>query len=334
MGSRGMTRSTLRATALALAVVVLTSCGSGGDVDLDDDAAWRTSTDPVDTSGLVWANGSTVHLPDDVTVDTGEPVRAFLPAGDGVFFVPEDEVEPDRPFTDAPLWFVAPGGASEDTGLTVDERGGVAVSPDGRFLVVLDADYDEGSATMRIFDLDTGEAIESEDGMDTSGIDDPVDHLLESEVEILAITDEEVTARVIEGDVTYDLATGEGTEADDSAGVVDPLVSPDGAWRIDESVALRELLVSESGEQVVPDAGTERWGLTTWVDATTVLGYAVAGPGEGGEVGPDNTLTMITCTVPDGACTQVEGTTDQRLLLPLGTRPTYELNLTTPEAGA
>ena len=326
MGSRGMTRSTLRATALALAVVVLASCGSGSDVDLDDDAAWRTSTAPVETAGLSWAVGATVHLSDGTTVDAGEPIREFVVAGDGVFFVPEGE---DEALFEEPLWFVAPDGEPEDTGLEVT-RDHFATSPDGRYLTVLDADTDEGSAVMRIFDLDTGEAIESEDGMDTSGIDDPVNHLLEMELDLLGIDDAQLTARVIEGEFVYDLATGEGTETDDVE-PADPLVSPDGAWRIDESTPLREVLVSETGEEVVPDVGARRWGLTSWIDDTTVVGASIDGPGTGGQVGPDNSLAMMTCTVPDGACATVEGTQGQRILLPYSTRGSTGFNLTTPE---
>lgn len=318
--------------AALLAAGLLSACDSGGEpAEVDDDAAWRTSSAPVETAGLSWAVDSTVHLPDGTTVDTGEAIRAFVVAGDGVFFVPADDAgDEDSSFVDAPLWFVSPDGEPEDTGLEVTERGGVAASPDGRFLAVLDADRDEGSAVMRIFDLSTGEVHDSEDGMDTSGIDDPVDHLLEMEVEILSIDDEQLTARVIEGDVTYDLASGTGTEVDDVE-ATDPLVSPDGAWRIDESTPLREVLVPGSGEEVVPDTGTDRWGLTSWLDDTTVVGYSVDGPGPDDRVGPGDVLGLITCTVPDGTCAAVDGTEGRRVLLPLGTRPTYELNLTTPE---
>lgn len=62
--------------------------------------------------------------------------------------------------------------------------------------------------------------------------------------------------------MTYDLATGAGTEVD-GVEPTDPLVSPDGAWRIDESTPLREVLVPESGDEVVPDTGTDRWGLVS-----------------------------------------------------------------------
>ena len=92
---------------------------------------------------------------------------------------------------------------------------GLARTPDGSRLVVLDADYDEGTAVMRFLDLSSGEETTSEDGMDTSRIDDPVDHLLEAEAEILAVDDERVRARVIEGEEVYDLSTGEGAPASD-----------------------------------------------------------------------------------------------------------------------
>ena len=332
MGTTGAGRGRrVRTYAALAAAALLAGCDAGGGSAVDDDAAWRTSTAPVETTGLAWAVDSTVHLPDGTTVDTREEIRAFLVAGDGVFFVPADSGSTDGPSVDAPLWFVTPGGEPEDTGLEVTERGGVAASPDGRFLAVLDADTDEGSAVMRIFDLSTGEVHDSADGMDTSGIDDPVDHLLESEVEILDVDDEQLTARVIEGEVTYDLATGAGTEVD-GVEPTDPLVSPDGAWRIDESTPLREVLVPESGDEVVPDTGTDRWGLTSWLDDTTVVGYSVDGPGPDDRVGPGDELALLTCTVPQGACATVDGTAGRRVLLPLGTRPTYELNLTTPEA--
>ena len=47
--------------------------------------------DPVDVTGLAWATGSTVQLADGSTIDTGDPVQAFVVGGDGVFFVPADD---------------------------------------------------------------------------------------------------------------------------------------------------------------------------------------------------------------------------------------------------
>jgi hypothetical protein len=331
MTARGTARG---AAALALAVLAGSLVGCADDEPaVDDSAAWRTSTAPVATGGLAWAAGSTVHLADGTTVDTGTPVRAFLVGGDGVFFVPA-EGDDDVAFTEAPLWFAAPGSEAEDTGLTVSSTG-VAISPDGSALAVLDADTDEGSAVMRLFDLSSGEETTSEDGMDTSGIDDPVDHLLESEVEILGITDQEVAARVINGDWAYDLATGDGRalDGDEPPGVPDdPELSPDGAWRIDLRPGLRDALVAPSGDEVVPDTGTPRWTLSSWVDADTVLGVAVDGPGEGDEIGPDDTLALVTCEVPSGDCRPVDGTSGERVVLPLRTQPTSVIDLRPREA--
>lgn len=332
MTARGTARG---AAALALAVLAGSLAGCADDEPArDDSAAWRTSRAPVATEGLAWAAGPTVHLPDGTTVDTGTPVRAFLVGGDGVFFVPDEGDDDDVTFTGAPLWFAAPGNEAQDTGMTVASTG-VAVAPDGSALAVLDADTDEGSAVMRLFDLSSGEETTSEDGMDTSDIDDPVDHLLESEVEILGITDQEVAARVINGDWAYDLATGEGRalEGEEPPGAPgDPEVSPDGEWRIDLRPGLRDVLVAPSGDEVVPDTGTPRWTLSSWVDADTVIGVAVDGPGEGEEIGPDDAMVLVTCEVPSGECRPVDGTSGEQVVLPLRTQPSSVIDLRPREA--
>ncbi|KRE99586.1 hypothetical protein ASG88_13260 [Nocardioides sp. Soil777] len=207
---------------------------------------------------------------------------------------------------------------------------GLAASPDGESLAVLDADLDTGEATMRLFDLVSGKQVASDDGMDTSDIEDSVDHLLESEVEILGISDDEVAARVVNGDYAYDLATGAGRPLDDEPApgeAGDPLVSPDGRARIRQRDALRDVVVVEQGDEVVPRAGTARWTLVRWVDDDTVLGVAIDGPGRGQEIGPGDTLTLMTCALPSGDCREVPGTTGERVVLPLGTRPTTVIGL-------
>ncbi|KRE99587.1 hypothetical protein ASG88_13265 [Nocardioides sp. Soil777] len=86
------------------------ACGADRP-DLDEDAGWRTSRAPVGTGGLVWAAGSTVHLADGTSIDVGGPVRAFVVAGDGVFFVPAESADDigSAQFADAELMFSAPG---------------------------------------------------------------------------------------------------------------------------------------------------------------------------------------------------------------------------------
>lgn len=301
---------------------LVTGCAddADGSAGRADDGRWRTSTAPVDASGLSWAVGSTVHLADGTTVDTGRPPRAYVVAGDGVFFVPADDDASagDASFTGADLWFVSPGEDPGPTGLEV-AGSGLVRTPDGSRLVVLDADYDEGTAVMRFLDLSSGEETTSEDGMDTSGIDDPVDHLLEAEVEILAVDDERVRARVIEGEMVYDLRTAEGAPAtDDEPPLVrDPLTSPDGTWRIEKPDSGPDRVVDADGRAVDLQVPQERWNLSWWADPETAVGTVIAGPGTGKRTTEGDTVTLLSCKVPTGACTVLEDSAGQTVLFPL-----------------
>jgi hypothetical protein len=294
--------------------------GSGGSAGRVDDGRWRTSTAPVDASGLSWAVGSTVHLADGTTVDTGRPPRGYVVAGDGVFFVPADDDTSagDSAFTGADLWFVRPGADPGPTGLEVAGTG-LARTPDGSRLVVLDADYDEGTAVMRFLDLSSGEETTSEDGMDTSGIDDRVDHLLEAEVEILAVDDERARARVIEGEEVYDLRTGEGVPASDDEPplVRDALTSPDGTWRIEKPDSGPDRVVDADGRAVDLQVPQERWNLSWWADADTVVGTVITGPGTGKKTTEGDTVTLLSCAVATGECTVHEGSAGETVLFPL-----------------
>ena len=301
---------------------LVTGCtdDADGTAGLADDGRWRTSTAPVDASGVSWAVGSTVHLADGTTVDTGRPPRAFIVAGDGVFFVPADgdTSTGDSAFTGADLWFVRPGAGPVPTGLEVAGTG-LARTPDGTRLVVLDADHDEGTAVMRFLDLSSGEETTSEDGMDTSGIDDPVDHLLEAEVEILAVDDERVRARVIEGEEVYDLRNGEGAPASDDEPplVRDALTSPDGTWRIEKPDSGPDRVVDADGRVVDLQVPQERWNLSWWADQETAVGTVITGPGTGKRTTEGDTVTLLSCTVPTGACTVLEDSAGQTVLFPL-----------------
>jgi hypothetical protein len=131
-------------TAIAAALVLLaTACsstdgdgtgkGGTGKDDGPDDAAWAQSTDPVPARGLVWAEGSVVHLSDGTTIDTGSAMTTYVVAGDGVYFTPaasEDDVEHGN-MTTGPLHFADRDGEVSDTGLTVYVES-IGSSPDGR----------------------------------------------------------------------------------------------------------------------------------------------------------------------------------------------------------
>lgn len=303
---------------VALAATLLVGCGDDDPRASGDDAPWRTSSAPVETTGLVWASSSTVHLSDGTTIETGGAVRAFVVAGDGVFFVRAEGESDSSAFTGANLWFAAPGDEPVETGLTVaSER--VAVSPDGARLAVLDADLDDGSAVMRMFNLASGGETTSEDGMDTSGVDDPVDHLLETEVEILGIDADTVWARVIEGDYAYDLATGEGRPAEAPVGNGgDPLVSPDGTWRIEKPATGTDRVVGSDGSQVDLVVDEPRWNLSWWADAETAVGTVITGPGTGKRTEPGDTVQLLSCSVPSGECAAHPESAGEKVTFPIG----------------
>lgn len=323
----------LGAVTAVIAMLALIGCDSNVPF-VGDGPDWRTSTAPLDHAGLVWAMGSTVHFADGTTIDTDDDVRAFLVAGDGVFFVPFDSDDDDGnswAFGDADLFYAAPGTAAVRTGLSVDSSG-VAVTPDGNRLVILDDDDSAGTAVMRIFDLRSGEEIASKDGWDTSGIDDPEWYFNESEVKILAITDSHVYARTINGEYSYDLTTGEGQPLDDDVevpGFGDDLnESPDGEWIIEDQKTLQDAVVSTDHDDMVPlDPGSSRWYLSGWLDSDTVIGARIDGPGSSRKVSLEDSLTLMTCEVPTGTCARIPETTDEQIILPMGVDSTFVLNL-------
>lgn len=342
----------VRAAALALAALgalgALAGCsdtpttGSGAGApdgadpaDAADraDGAWRTSTDPLPTDGLAWASGSTVHLADGTTIDTGAPLRTFVVAGDGVFFLPAEDPEDEAStgIDEQEVQYAAPGGEVTATGLTLVTRT-LAASPDGRFLGGIDAatgeqdDYGTPVATARVFDLETGEeVVRSAEGMGDPGADD-LSVLYENvEIDVAALTADTAYVEVAGGTLAYDLATGDSSEADPPE--PDATTSPDGAWRVADRPGLADVLESTDGETVVPRTGGPRWTLSFWADDDTVVGVAVDGPGRGPRVDPDDTTRLMTCDVPAGRCDVRAETTGQLVVLPAKTAPFNGLQL-------
>lgn len=314
-------RGTVPALALA-AVAALAGCADE-ESSGNGDASWRTSTDPVTTSGVAWAAGSTVHLGDGTTIDTGDPVRVFVVAGDGVFFVPSESQEDvaTTSFSSEPLWFASPAGEVSDTGLSV-AGDGLLASPGGRHLALLEADHDSGDARMRLLDLESGEEVVSQDGMDDGGSEDPVSHLLEAEVQVRGIDDEQVRARGLEGEYVYELDTGEGRPLRDeevvASGGADELESPDREWRIEKPEAGPDRILDSAGTAVDLRVDAERWNLSWWADATTAMGTTITGPGAGKATGPGDTVALLACTVPTGECTSFPETAGHTVVFPLG----------------
>ncbi len=137
-------RVTASAAALLLMATACSSTDEGGNpkggTDGSDEAAWTTSTDPVEAGGLIWASGSVVHLSDGTTIDVGGPLTTYVVAGDGVYFTPADsEDDADHGnMTTGPLHFADRDGEVTDTGVTVYVES-IGSSPDGRYLGMIDA---------------------------------------------------------------------------------------------------------------------------------------------------------------------------------------------------
>lgn len=113
--------------------------------------------DPVATDGLIWASGSTVHLPDGSTIDTGDLAGAYVVAGAGVWFA---SAEPDeREGNVLPQLRVATADGVEDLGAH-PAIGSLTTSEDGRWLAFIDRlEAGAGSAEAVVVDLTTGEEV-------------------------------------------------------------------------------------------------------------------------------------------------------------------------------
>jgi hypothetical protein len=326
--------STVTASAAAL-VLLATACsstneggtGEGGTAKSDgpDDAAWTQSTDPVPARGLVWAEGGVVHLSDGTTVDTGSAMTTYVVAGDGVYFTPaasEDDVEHGN-MTTGPLHFADRDGEVSDTGLTVYVES-IGSSPDGRFLGLVDAtsgpkdDFsDYPQATAVVVDLSTGErVVDTTDGMGAPDEDDLAHDYPEVYLGVRFPDDETAFVEGL-GDHVFALPDGTGEPTDEGIRSPTDPVSPDGSWSIDDR-GYDDRIRSTDGDPVEVSTGTPRRELRWWLDASTVVGIAIDGPGAGLELGPRNTSTLVTCQVPDGTCTPVEGTQGERIRFPVG----------------
>ncbi|MBC2931783.1 hypothetical protein [Nocardioides sp. zg-1228] len=299
--------------------------GGKGTSGPPDDTAWTTSSDPVEAGGLVWASGGVVHLSDGTTVDVGGPMATYVVAGDGVYFTPaaSDAAATEHgSMTTGPLRFADRDGVS-DTGLTVYVES-IGSSPDGRYVGFVDATsgpadrfsgHPRGTAV--VVDLTSGErVVETADAMGDPEQDDLARDYAEVD---LGVRFADAGSAVVEGlgDVLVSLPDGEVTPTDQSPRSPADPVSPDGAWSIDDR-GLDDRIVSREGRPVPVRTGTPRRDLRWWLDDSTVVGIAISGPATGQQIGPGTTSTLVTCQVPDGRCTPVDGTTDERILFPVG----------------
>lgn len=326
-------------SALVTAAVALLLAGCTTDAEQPDgsDEPWRLSADPVETGGLVWASGSTVHLADGTTIDTGAPIGGYVVAGDGVWFAEADgddyQLGNDA---EAELRFAAPDGEVVDTGITFLGES-LAASAGGRYLALIDVrsgeedDFGTPQATVRVLDLRTGEeVVQSTEGMGDPADDDFAAVYPEAEMDVRALTDEAAYVDTLEGTLAFDLATGEARAVSDDEVPdpgLDPTTSPDGAWQIVDGPRRTDLLAHEDGRRVRPRPGTPRWDLDRWVDDTTVVGVAISGPGLGEQIDPRDSLALMSCVVPTGACVVHEETSGREVLFPHGSSEVVAMTL-------
>jgi hypothetical protein len=319
-------RSGRRATAglaALVAVVLLAGCGSDDAEDADEKpSTWKVSGAPIDTTLPLWSSGSTVHLGDESDIDTGSQLEEYVVAGDGVYFVADRHL------------MHATAAEVEDTGAYADPET-LRASPDGRYLAFVDRvtgdkdEFDTPVAEAVVVDLDAGkEIVRSDDDM--GGLDTDLKDLYEDagDPDILGITDDTVWV-FTPGDVqVYDLATAKrSTLPDDTIGdKTQPWYAEryrgDGFWNPGHTWAIattqsRDRLVSADGTRVSPQTGSPTWSLFRWLDDSTALGFAFdAEPRADGTIDPDAARTLITCTVPEGACTPIPASTGEDVVLP------------------
>lgn len=319
--------------ALLVATLALTTaCGS--DDPAGSQASWPTTSTPVATDGLIWASGSTVHLPDGSTIDTGDLAGAYVVAGAGVWFASADPDE--REGNALPELRVATADGVEDLGVHPD-IGSLATSADGRWLAFIDRlETGAGPAEAVIVDLTTGEeVVRSSEGLlpkETEGAD-WTDLYEDAPVGMLGVVDDTAYVQGLNALVTHDLATGESTSegldweairASDwwqSLHRTAPLPNADRTWQIPaQEFGARPVLESADGERVptslpgatgplgspdVTGPPLEEWRLRGWIDETTALAITPLRDGSGVDW---LTPVLLTCVVPSGECTVVEGT--------------------------
>lgn len=303
---------------LVAAVALLAFAPGCDDPASGEDLSWQQSDDPVPTTGLPYAVGSTVHLSGG-SIDTSATVAAFVVAGDGTYFVADDDPEDgDRPSRGTQrLRFASKDGDVLDTGVDVLVET-LRASPDGRHLAAVDMesgeedDHGTPQAALVVWDLRTGrEVIRSTDATGDPDKDDLAALYPELEMRIASIDDDGLRLDAV-GTWSYDFATGAAERLADDAEPETPtsaLVSPGGKWRIDRA-GQDQLLLGPAGRRVVPGADPRRVELYGWLDDDTAYGVLDGPP-----------ASVTTCEVPSGACTEIPGTAGEYVVLPnqLGT---------------
>ena len=321
--------------AVLVAALTLTIAGCGSeDGPGGPTTAWPTASGPVATDGLIWASGSTVHLPDGSTIDTEALTGSYVVAGAGVWFASADPDELEG--NELPSLRVATAEGVEDLDVHPD-IGSLTTSADGRWLAFVDRlEGGAGAAEAVVVDLTAGEeVVRSSKGLLPSATEgaDWTDLYEDAPVGMLGVVDGTAYVQGLDSLVSYDLSTGGSTSSDleweairtsgwwRSLHRTAPLWNPDRTWRIPaqepgatpaleaaDGQRVSTSVPSSSGPLGSPDVTgppLEEWSLGGWTDVTTVVGKT---PSRDGSSVDWTSPVLVTCVVPSGECEVVDGT--------------------------
>lgn len=286
-----------------LAVALMLSGCAGGEATVAP-VKWPAVADPVGAETVSWARGSTIYRYGAEPVDAGDPVLAYAMAGAGYLAV-LDTGSKDG----GNLHQITLDGTVEALDVDVPVRS-FGASPDGRFLAYDDESPDEtddhGTPLMQmvVVDLSSGkEVVRSSEGFD--GSDDLADSYEEHGAGFAGITDDAAYFTTLDGVTAIGLPDGGRTTVPDGEtpwvpSEHSPALNPAGTWEIVQQPGRGAPghLRSREGRRLDLDLGHEKWWLVEWIDDETVLGETIDATG---------TSTYVACTVPDGACRDLDG---------------------------
>lgn len=336
-----------RMLTLLLVAAALAACGSDKDAGALD---WPSADDPTGTAdgGLVWADRTTgeIHLADGTTLSADQQITSFVVAGRGAYVVDDDETDPTliEVTSDGPR----PTGAhTRGAKASPDGRYLAYLDTTAGPLFQEDPTGDVHLLTSVVVDLEDGEEVfRSTRGMGDPKEDDLMDLYEDASYGVLGITDETAWIKPATGDIlAIDLSSGDvSTVPDrDTGNAENPWVGPrlepgstdtgaatsDGSWGIrhisrpDPDQAKESLLQfafdeleAPDGTRLVPRVDAHNWRLEQWVDDTTVAGFADRMLDDPELVKDPKPSSLMTCTVPDGACTLVPDSEDAILPVP------------------
>lgn len=308
------------ASLAVVAALALAGCGDEHE-DGSPDADWPAETSTaLDGSGLVYAIGDTVHLGDGSTLSVAREVDRFVVARAGVFFtVPRHHG----------LYYSAGDGSSRRVAADASD---LMSSPDGRYLMFMDMASGEkdgfGTPQGQVVVVDTAagdEVAGVTEAMGDPGSDDLADLYEDAEPRLLGFAEDTAYYQGARDVVAIDLSTGR-TDAVDAAPDLPPVppaddrLSSDGRWRIVDDnhhfPGHHDRLASSDGRAIPLTGVPIDVDLGWWVDATTAAGIAVDGGYDHGFYADGTSAALVTCVVPSGRCTPVEGTSGATVHVP------------------